>query len=449
MDRLEDRTPVAVIGGGYAGCAAAVTLAAAGVRCIVYEAAPTLGGRARRVVKDGLALDNGQHLLLGAYRSTLAIVQQVAPSAHSVRRLPLAIVPFAAQRGAALSLVTRPAPGRLGLALGLCTARGLTFGERGASVAWLRALERDRFARPAGETVAALLAPLPDRVRTQLWEPLCLAALNTPPALASAQVFANVLRAAFAGTGSDADFVLPAVDLSTLFPDAAADFVRARGGAIETGRIARVAGTEASIVIGETTTPVAATIVAVGPHRLAAAMTSEALARTPALAATVRRVQDLTYEPLVTVWLGYAERVALPYPIARLDDAPGQWVVERSDVLAAAPGAPHMAQLLAVVISASDGNGSIARSDLACAVDAQLRRLRPGLPDLVWSWTVVEKRATYACTPTRPIPAAPRLAAGIYLAGDYAYPEFPATIEAAVRSGIAAAHAVLTDRGIA
>lgn len=128
-----------MIGGGYAGCAAAVTLAAAGVRCIVYEAAPTLGGRARRVVKDGLALDNGQHLLLGAYRSTLAIVQQVAPSAHPVRRLPLAIVPFAAQRGAALSLVTRPAPGRLGLALGLCTARGLTFGERGASVARLRA----------------------------------------------------------------------------------------------------------------------------------------------------------------------------------------------------------------------------------------------------------------------------------------------------------------------
>ncbi len=441
-----------MIGGGYAGCAAAVTLAAAGVRCIVYEAAPTLGGRARRVVKDGLALDNGQHLLLGAYRSTLAIVQQVAPSAHPVRRLPLAIVPFAAQRGAALSLVTRPAPGRLGLALGLCTARGLTFGERGASVAWLRALERDGFARPAGETVAALLAPLPDRVRAGLWEPLCLAALNTPPALASAQVFANVLRAAFAGTGSDADFVLPAVDLSTLFPDAAAKFVRARGGTIETGRTARVAGaagTAASIVIGQTTIPVAAAIVAVGPHRLATAMTSEALARTPALAATVRRMQDLTYEPLVTVWLGYAERVALPYPIARLDDAPGQWVVERSDVLPAAPGAPHMAQLLAVVISASDGNGPIARGDLARVVDAQLRRLRPGLPDLVWSWTVVEKRATYACTPTRPIPAAPRLAAGIYLAGDYAYPEFPATIEAAVRSGIAAAHALLADRGTA
>ena len=65
---------VAVVGGGWAGCAAAVTLAEAGVRVTLFEQAKTLGGRARRVALDGIALDNGQHLLIGAYRQTLALM---------------------------------------------------------------------------------------------------------------------------------------------------------------------------------------------------------------------------------------------------------------------------------------------------------------------------------------------------------------------------------------
>jgi len=450
VDRLEDRAPVAVIGGGYAGCAAAVTLAAAGVRCAVYEAAPLLGGRARRVVRDGLALDNGQHLLLGAYRSTLDLVRQVAPTVQPFHRRPLAIVPFGATQDDAVSLVVRRAPGRLGLGLGLLMARGLTLRERLANVAWLRALERDGFRRPAGETVTTLLEPLPRRVREQLWEPLCLAALNTPPVAASAQVFAHVLRAAFGRTGADADFVFPTVDLSAFLPEAAARFVRARGGAVEVGTTARLThgtGGEALVVTGAAQVPVTATILAVGPHRLEMTITPEARAVQPILAAAIDSVRNFAYEPLATVWLGYATRSAMPYPIARLDDAPGQWVVERSDVLtAAAAGAPRLAQLLAVVISAAGAQLARAHADLVRDVDAQLRRLRPDLPALVWSFVVVEKRATYACTPLRPSVAAPRLAPGVYLAGDYAYPEFPATIEAAVRSGIVAAQAVLADR---
>ena len=61
---------VAVIGGGWAGCTAAVSLARAGHRVTLFEAAPTLGGRARRVALDNLPLDNGEHLLLGAYTET-------------------------------------------------------------------------------------------------------------------------------------------------------------------------------------------------------------------------------------------------------------------------------------------------------------------------------------------------------------------------------------------
>ena len=211
------------LGGGWAGCAAAVRLAAGAFPVVLYETAPVLGGRARRVLRDGFPLDNGQHLLLGAYDATLAMLARVGdpgmPRAAYIRR-PLAIAPFAGSQQEGLTLLARRAPGRLGLLVGLLSARGLSWRERIANLAWFRALERSGFQRQASETVASMLAPLPPRVARLLWEPLCLAALNTPIAAASAQVFANVLRAAFSGRGEASDFVLPVTDLSALFPGA-------------------------------------------------------------------------------------------------------------------------------------------------------------------------------------------------------------------------------------
>src|SRR2546428_13721845 len=68
---------VAIIGAGWAGLAAAVTLAERGVRVTVFEASRSLGGRARRVSIDGVDLDNGQHILIGAYRETLRMMRRV------------------------------------------------------------------------------------------------------------------------------------------------------------------------------------------------------------------------------------------------------------------------------------------------------------------------------------------------------------------------------------
>ena len=79
---------IVVIGGGWAGCGHAVEL---------HEAGVALGGRARAVVRDGLPLDNGQHLLLGAYGDTLALGAAIrdvgAPSPWTLE--PLALRPFA------------------------------------------------------------------------------------------------------------------------------------------------------------------------------------------------------------------------------------------------------------------------------------------------------------------------------------------------------------------
>jgi len=446
--------PVAIIGGGWAGCAAAVTLAAADIPVVLYETAPVLGGRARRVERDGLPLDNGQHILLAAYQRTLELMTLVhgerAARAQFLRR-PLSIVPFSAMQQDALALLARHAPGRLGLLVGLLSARGLSWRERIANIGWFRNLERTGFVRPPHETVAKMMSPLPPRVARLLWEPLCLAALNTPVADASAQVFANVLRASFAGAGDASDFLLPTTDLSALFPDAAAQFVTARGGSVRLGAHAQIvtAGrNDIVLAVDGNAEMAAAVIVAVGPHQLRQAFAAEVLAQHPSLSAAIGALERLAYEPIVTIWLGYAAVIAMPGPIARLDDAPGQWVLDRPDVLARAAAGDHspFAQLLAVVISASGPHMASPHAELARTVDAQLRRLQPALPPCVWSQVIAEKRATYACTPQRPHPSGPRFAPGIHLAGDYVDTEYPATLEAAVRSGIATAEAVLVDR---
>jgi hypothetical protein len=128
----------------------------------------------------------------------------------------------------------------------------------------------------------------------------------------------------------------------------------------------------------------------------------------------------------------------------RLDDAPGQWAFDRSATLdSGAP--PGTKSVVAIVISASGPHDALDQRTLAANVEAQLRRRMPDLPAITFSRVIAERRATFACTPGLARPKAGRIAEGIYLAGDYCDPELPATLEAATRSGVAAANELIAD----
>jgi hydroxysqualene dehydroxylase len=442
---------VAIIGGGWAGCAAASVLAGHGVPVSLYEAGPVLGGRARRVMRDGLPIDNGQHLLLGAYQATRHLIWAV--HAHTIdgglRRLPLAIAPFTTDPRS-FSMRAAPLPQPLDLLIGLLAARGLKLRERVAAIKWFARLKRERFRRPPGETVAQMLTPLPRAVADQLWAPLCVAALNTLPAVASAQMFANVLRRAFGGTRGASDLLVPEFDLSELMPDAAARILEARNCAIHvrtTVQVRALGPKRVDLVAGARRWHKPAVIIAAGPHQLQALFVDEARTQ-PAIAALLAQCDAFTYEPIATIYLGYRNALPVPARMARLDDAPGQWLFDRQDVLARAPDAAvelGIKTLVAVVVSASGPHTALDSPGLILAVAAQLRRLRPDWPNHVWSQVIVERRATYACTPELQRPKCGRLEGRLYLAGDYTDPDLPATLEAAVRSGEAAARALLAD----
>lgn len=443
---------IAVIGGGWSGWAAAVTLADAGIPVTLFEQAKTMGGRARRVMHDGIAVDNGQHLLVGAYRQTLELVARVHGAngvAAPFHRLPLALRPLGTAQANAVRLSAWNAPAPLNLAGGILSARGLRWTERRAVIAGFRRLARCGFRRPDDETVAQCFADTPRHAFNAIWAPLCLAALNTPPESASARMFAQVLRAAFTGVARDSDFLVPAVDLSACFPEAAQRYVGNRGGTARQGaRVRAIApsGANVAVDLGPAGTELfSAVIVAVGPHQLAATIGAEG-ARTEAWRAPLAQVGAFRYESITTIYVGFAGRLPFAVPLLRLDDAPGQWIFDRTAALGSrvASGAES---LVAVVISAGGPHDALDHATLAAQIEAQLRRLEPGLPPVAWSRVFAERRATYACTPALQRPASGRIAPGLYLAGDYTDAEFPATLEAACRSGVAAARALIVDRG--
>jgi squalene-associated FAD-dependent desaturase len=448
---------ITVIGGGWAGCAAAVALVRAGHCVELHEAAVALGGRARAVVRDGLPLDNGQHLLLGAYTETLdfaaTIRDAASPSAWTTE--PLALRPLASSQRNRLSLSTRYAPASLALAAALVRARGLSLGARVATVRWFVEQRRQDFRCDPAQSVAELFADAPAVVRDDLWYPLCIAALNTPPERASAQIFLNVIRETFgAGPGATA-IVLPREGLAEAVPEAAARWLTLHGHTVRRSTRTRVRRIDADGVLLEAAgQPMRANavVVAVGPHQLASVFPPDLETDDASIGEALATVSRFDYEPITTVYLGYAGPLALPRGLLRLDDTPGQWIFDRADVLARAATSatrPSMQSLVSVVISAHGPHSALDHAALVGTTDAQLRRLASTVPPLAWSQVIEEKRATYACVPGLARPACGRLTDRVYLAGDYTYDAFPATLEAAVRSGRIAAETLTASCGAA
>lgn len=404
---------VAVVGAGWAGLACAVELADAGVEVDVFEASRTLGGRARAVELDGLTVDNGAHLLVGAYRETLRLIRKVGADGTALKRFPLHLE-FPRQFRLAAPALPLPAP--LSLAWALITAQGLRWQEKLAAVRFLKALRKAGFHLPRDIAVSRLIANQPPLLRRFLWGPLCLAALNTPIREASAQVFLNVLRDTLAEGRGASDLLLPTADLSRLFPEPAARFVEARGGRVHRStRIDRL----------ETLADYDHRVLAVAPWHL------------PALAPRLA-LPEFAWQPIATIYLRYPETVRLAFPLLGLDNGHGQWVFDRGQ-LTGPPG------LLAVVISGAGPWQALDHRQLGWAIHRQLAPLLPGivLPKMIR--VIEEKRATFACTPNLARPSATTASPNLWLAGDYVTGDYPATLEGAVRSGIAVARRILSS----
>ena len=420
---------VAVIGAGWAGCAAAVQAQKLGHHVTVFEASRTAGGRARRVevMHDGrpLSLDNGQHILIGAYSETLKLMAELGiDTQRTLLRMPL-ILQFPDGNG--VKLPRLPAP--LDALTGILQARGWSWADKLSLLKTATRWQLQKFACAPQLSVADLCRKISPRIMATLIEPLCVSALNTPPERASGQVFLRVLKDSLFAVSGGSNLLLPRTDLSTLLPDAALAWLAAHGGKVKlAARVSGITQIHQRWQLLDTTGALLGqfdkVILACPPHEAARLARSTTIASEDWLALA----DALQYEAIATVY-AHVPNARLAQPMLALPSTssqPAQFVFDRGQ-LGGPPG------LLAFVVSASQ-QGSL---EIASQVMAQAAE-QLGLHGLKVLQTIVEKRATFACTPNLSRPGA-LIAPGLLACGDYIDGPYPATLEGAVRSGLHAA----------
>ena len=446
---------VVVIGAGWAGLAAAVRLADAGLSVTVVEESPRLGGRASAFVdrESGERVDNGQHVLFGCYRETYAFLRRLGTAglAPLQPRLELTMVGPDGER-ATLRCPRLPAPWHL--VAGVLRWGAVPAADRRTALRLrqvIREIRRDGAAAvaarvPAGMTVDGWLQEhrQSSKLTEWLWHPLALAALNQSPATASAGPFVRVLGELFSSDPSSAAVGLPVVPLDELAGVPAKAFIESRGGAVLQRVPARIElddrGGVAAVHAGDTryeTTRVVSAVPWFAFGRLFARGAPPALAQIADWAAATES------SPIVTANLWLDGPVLEPGErFVGLVRGPAQWIFDKRALW------DDRAGHVAVVASGAD---AIARMDNAEATETVMRQLRRLLPrlagrKLLRSVVVREHRATFSLAPDAPPrPGTVTGLPGFYLAGDWTDTGLPGTIESAVLSGHRAAEAVIRD----
>lgn len=413
--------------------AAAVTLATQDFPVTVFESAKQLGGRARGVLHNDTQLDNGQHILLGCYRHTLELIEQVGGNiGQDFLRLPLQLT---LHHRFELKAPHLPAP--LHLLVALLSAKGLSFSERFRAARFMLAMRSINFKLPHDLCALELLhahGQSDDLIRL-MWEPICISALNTPVRKASAQVLLNVLRDSLNGRFADSEMLLPRLDFSALFPNRAAQYVTQHGGTILTSSGVEAIipqGNEVDLVTAQGTQRFSHVICAASP-----ANTARLFSATPALAPIAEKIDAINYQPIFTVYLQYPAHVALPQAMLGFDRCFTQWLFDKG-LIAGQHG------LIAAVISAEGLHQKLDHDQLARKVVQELRAQLGIADEPLWHQVIAEKRATFACEVNLSRPAHTTPLPNILLAGDFTAGDYPATLEGAVMSGIRAAKEIIS-----
>jgi squalene-associated FAD-dependent desaturase len=437
-----------IVGAGFAGLSAAARLAGEGARVIVLEARSRLGGRATAFAdrQTGELVDNGQHVLLGCYRETLAFLDRIGAADRVRHQADLAVTTID-REGHRTRLVCPPLPPPLHLVAGMFRWRALSWRDR-LAVLKLAGPVRAAASRAAGAPAVADGIP-PEtveqwlirhgqtaRLREMLWEPLALAALNQPVQIAGVRTFERVLGEMFGGRRDASAIVLPTMPLHRMYAEPARAYIEGRRGIVRTGARARIdlqEGRVASVQVDGERLVAPSVICAVPWFALAEVLAGDTGPLDPTLAAAAATAPS----PIVTVNLWF-DRVVMDEPLVGLPGRLMQWVFDKRLVFG--DSTSHLSLV-------SSGADDILRWTNEQLMQSALDELREAMPPvraaaLVRGTVIREPRATFSLAPGQPPrPSTATPIAGLFLAGDWIETGLPATIEGAVRSGHAAADA--------
>jgi squalene-associated FAD-dependent desaturase len=456
------RRPVLILGGGFAGLAAAADLAEAGRRVLLLERRSFLGGRAYSFTDKttGDTIDNGQHLMMGCYHRTLRFLEKIG-SLDKLKFQPDPQVDFLHERAdgsvtrASFKCPSLPAP--LHLLGGLARLKTIGWGDRlralgvGLAVRTLNG-NQDKLAEI---TVREWLDSLgqSERIQRRFWGPMALATLNEAPEVASADMFARVIELGFMRTKRDSAMVVSRVGLSDLYTQQARSFIEERGGEVrlnaEIARIEFEGGCAAGVTLRSGERIDASAIISAVPYfALRRMLTAEfASAHFPYL-------DHFKSAPIVSINLWYDEPFT-DLEFAGLLDSPIEWVFNKNAINESRGQGggqgdePERAgrQHLALVISGAHEAATRPKEELIALADAEIKRFFPAARGLrpFHAFVVREYDATISHTvgTAKLRPSSRTRFDNFFLAGDWTATGLPATIEGAVQSGQECARMIL------
>lgn len=437
-----------VIGGGCAGFAAATRLTEFGAKVLLLEARPGLGGRATsfRDAETGERVDNGQHILMGCYTETLALLDRIGTSDRVTRQSALRVSMIdRAGHFSELSLPALPSP--LHFLAGVLAWDALSWREKLSVLrigSMLSASAASRLRRDSVEPAATVRRWLEKngqapRLCELFWEPLALAALNQSIDQAEAAYFIRVLQRVFAPDPSAAALVLPAVPLDEMYAQPGRAWLEARGSEVRTNAPARIR-LDGDRVVGVRVRDEsidAPVVISTVPWF---AFSSVFDAPPAALQASLDAAARLGSLPIVTVNLWFDGDV-MREPLIGLPGRNFQWVFDRRALVGG--GASHLS------LVSSGAEAIVAKSNRELT-EMALQEVREALPaarrvQLRKAVAVRERRSTFSlAADAPPRPGTVTAIEGLLLAGDWIETGLPATIESAVLSGHRAA-AIATE----
>jgi squalene-associated FAD-dependent desaturase len=441
-----------VIGGGFAGLAAATLLGEQGARVLVLEARPALGGRATAFTDPatGERVDNGQHVLLGCYRDTFRFLDRIGAADH-VQVQDRLTIDMIDRDGRASRLSCPSLPPPFNLLGGLVTWSALGWRDRLAAIRLGRALTARRARHeglPDGETVRDWLVRhhQTPRLVEMLWEPLAVAALNQPIEVAAAAPFTRALSEMLGGRPRDASLALPLKPLDEMYALPARAYIESRDGEVRINSPARIQfnntggahrqGSPPRVTVREQVLTASIVISAVPWFAL-----SEVFIDPPeSMLATLEAADSTEASPIVTVNLWF-DRIVTDQVLVGLPGRTMQWVFDKRRVFG------EQASHLSLV---SSGAGAIVALTNEALIELATREVEDAIPaargaSVRRAVVVREKRATFSVAPGQPPrPQTRTPIPGLFLAGDWIDTGLPATIEGAVRSGHEAATLALS-----
>jgi len=435
---------VLVIGGGWAGIAAAVEARRRGRSVTLVETHPYLGGRARSFVErvTGETIDNGQHVVMGCYHTFLATIAELGIS-NGFRTQTATRVVFVDVNQRRDVLDASKLPGRLGIAFGILGLSHVSLRGRMAALRFAHSVRSPAFTA-VGLTCHELLIrerQTDDAIR-RFWEPIILATLNAPMHKAAASLLVTVLRRAFFGNRTDGSIYIPTDGLSSL-SEPLTSVLQSAGGAVmlstAVDRLVAEGNRITSVVLSDGSTLTVSAVVCAIPQRsllrlLEASLTGDSQPHNV--------YSEVEFSPIISVYLWYDRAWMNDEFVAALGTTI-QWVFNRRLFVRAVPD----------VVERYPGHVSVtvsAASDLALepietiieVCDRELRLLFSDMHDakLLHGVVIKEKQATPLITPAKELERASAVTpwTNVALAGDWTDTGLPATLEGAALSGVRA-----------